>query len=290
VRWGTAEPVDEAIIELRNNSNPSAVPVAITATTGGGRFSFSNISSGTYRIVAVAARFATSEFGQLRMNGSGRPVTVSAGQQINLQMQIVPGGVISGRVTDQNGQPVVYSQAQILKIAYDANGEFSPALAMSVYTNDLGNYRAFWLPPGSYVVNAGSGKLSTFANHGTTNPSNSDNSIPSTMVNRTNRIGGNASADSRPPALATLYYPNTPDVRSAEVVNLPAGGEVTGIDLRLSPSSSIGNPLSLRGVVIDSLGRQVPGNFGISITDWPAPLPSTSASVRVITTRVPCDG
>jgi hypothetical protein len=221
------------------------------------------------------------------MNGGGRPVAVSSGEQINLQMQIVPGGVVSGRVTDQNGQPVVYSPVQILKIAYDANGEISPALATSLYTNDLGNFRAFWLPPGSYVVNAASGTLSTFANHGTTNPSNSDNSIPATMVSQTSRIGANAPADSRPPALATLYYPNTPDVRNAEVINLPAGGEVAGIDLRLSPLSSSGNPVLLRGVVVDSLGRQVEGNFGISVTDWPVPLPSTSASVRVITTRAP---
>jgi hypothetical protein len=291
VRWGTTEPVDEAIIELRNTSNPSGIPVAITATTGGGRFSFSNVTPGSYRLVAVAAGFAVSEFGQLRMNGAGRPVSVSPGEQISLQMQIIPGGIISGRVTDQNGQPVVYSPVQILKIAYDTKGEIAPALAMSLYTNDLGDYRAFWLPPGSYVVNASSARLSTFANHGITNPSNSDTSIPTTRVIRTGRTVANPPADSsgggRPPFLSTLYYGNTPDVRHAEVINLPPGGEITGIDLRLNPESSTTNPILLRGMVVDPLGRPVQGNFGISIADWPTPAPSTFASVRLITVRAP---
>jgi len=77
VRWGTSEPVGQATIELRDVAGRPA-PVAITASRDNGEFEFSNIPAGTYRIVALADGFAAAEYGRLRANGNGRPLTLRA--------------------------------------------------------------------------------------------------------------------------------------------------------------------------------------------------------------------
>src|SRR5205823_2233035 len=111
----------------------------------------------------------------------GRPFTVGAGEHASVEMGIVPGGIISGRVTDQNGQPMVYSNIDIMKVVYDVTGHVAPVTAISVTANDLGEFRAFWLPPGQYIVKAGTSRLNYFTNQGTINPMNTDTSIPSTL-------------------------------------------------------------------------------------------------------------
>jgi hypothetical protein len=205
-------------------------------------------------------------------------------------MGMSPGGIISGRITDQNGEPVVYSPVQILKVAYSAEGWLAPASLLSVTTNDLGEYRAFWLPPGQYLVNAGPAQLSTFGNHGMTNPANSDTSGPTTFVVPSTRPRASAPAeDQATPDLAfasTLYYPGTPDVRSAEVINVLPGIEVTRIDIRTVSAFPL-NSVRLTGRVVDPSGQPVQGNFGLFITDWPDPTPLPLARVRPLTTRVP---
>jgi hypothetical protein len=102
VRWGTTEPVGQATLELRGVSTGGASPLAITATEDTGEFVFSNVAPGTYRIFAMASGFASAEFGQLRPNGAGRPITITPGQQASARIAMIQGGIISGRITDQN--------------------------------------------------------------------------------------------------------------------------------------------------------------------------------------------
>jgi hypothetical protein len=207
---------------------------------------------------------------------------------------LMPGSYVAiatanpGRVTDQDGEPVVYSPVRILKVAYSTEGWLEPALVLSVTTNDLGEYRAFWLPPGQYLVNAGPAQLSTFGNQGMTNPANSDASIPTTFVVPSTRPRASPPPEDEVSAslgfASTLYYPDTPDVRSAEVINLAPGVEAARIDIRMSQPL---NSVRLTGRVVDSSGRLVTERFGLSITDWPDATPFPLARVGVVTALVP---
>jgi hypothetical protein len=103
-------------------------------------------------------------------------------------MAIVPGGILAGRVTNLNGQPLVYSNVDILKATYDLKGQLTPVVALTVTTNDLGDYRAFWLAPGQYIVKAGSSQLNNYGfNQGTVNPAGTDTTVPTPLVFQNSR-------------------------------------------------------------------------------------------------------
>ena len=72
-------------------------------------------------------------------------------------------------------------------------------------TNDLGEYRIFGLPPGSYYVSA-------------TLPPN-----PPPVENGVQLLGEDSGG------LAPIFYPGTSDLRTAAKVNLTAGESVIGV-------------------------------------------------------------
>ena len=287
VRWGTTEPVEQATIELRNSAGTGSI--AVTATRSDGRFEFPNLRAGSYRIVAIAPGFATAEYGQLRQNGAGRTIQVSQGQRETIQIGVVPGGIISGRITDETGQPMVYSRVRIFRLAYSAEGELSPTVAQETLTNDRGEYRAFWLAPGQYLVSATRSQLNLFSSDGITDPIGLERTIPTTFTGNSGRPVASAPPDpetssaARARSISLSFFANAADAQSADVVSLRAGSEATGIDVRISPIATRSAPVELRGTVIDPDGVPVQGNYGLSILPWPAPSATTSASVRPIT-------
>jgi len=204
-KWGGNDGIAQATIELRNGEG---APVSITATQESGEFVFSNVPFGNYGVVAIAAGFAPAEYGQLRPGGSGKPLVVTTGVQPNILVQAVPGGSISGRVTNESGQPMVYSEIQILKATYGVEGKLIPAFIQSVTTNDLGDYRAFGLAPGQYLVRAGDSQLNSFVNLGMNNPLGSETSYPTTMMVQSNRPRAAAAPGSitERAAVPTLSY------------------------------------------------------------------------------------
>ena len=62
-------------------------------------------------------------------------------------------GSISGRVTDAGGEPIAHAFVMALQPWYQ-KGQRRLAFVQAVQTNDLGEYRLFWLPPGRYFIAA----------------------------------------------------------------------------------------------------------------------------------------
>jgi protocatechuate 3,4-dioxygenase beta subunit len=290
LRWGTEEPVGQATVELRSTSGNFSN--AIVATRDNGEFLFPNIVAGSYRVIAFADGYAPAEYGQLRQNGSGHSFTIAAGERVNLRMGIVPGAVLAGRVTNQNGQPMVYSIVEILKATYDATGQIIPGLPLSVTTNDLGEYRAFWLPPGPYIVRAGPSQLNSFVNQGTINPVGTDLSRASTLITQSNRPRARtapaeiSSSESGITPVLSTYYGGAPDPKSAQVVELRAGAEVAGIDIRVAPIQFT-RRIRLDGVVVGPNGQPNTNNYSLSVATWPDGRTTALASARALTARVP---
>jgi hypothetical protein len=132
----TNEPVPYARVLLTKIEGQLADARAVTADDRG-RFAFSSVPPGRYRMFAQHGEFVRAE---------GTPLAVEAGRLTpSVTLTLVPTGVISGRVVDGYGDPVadVYVRA-----AAKASGTFE------TQTNDLGEYRLFGLPPGAYVVSA----------------------------------------------------------------------------------------------------------------------------------------
>src|SRR5262245_59358019 len=80
VRWGSGEPVADAIVELRNPAETAGVPLMSTAANKSGEYTFPRVPAGRYRIIATRNGYAPGEYGRRRLSGAGEPVTLAAGQ------------------------------------------------------------------------------------------------------------------------------------------------------------------------------------------------------------------
>src|SRR4030095_3138682 len=112
---------------------------------------FTGITPGTYRFVVSSRGYVAADYGQSRPGGITHTFTLGPGQRVdNVRLMVTPGGVISGRITD-NGKPVGIAEVYALNVG-DYQGRLTLFGVLSAKTNDLGEYRMFWVPPGRYYV------------------------------------------------------------------------------------------------------------------------------------------
>jgi len=157
VTMGTNVPIPGAFVELRrmdcnNFSNP---PESFNVVAGpDGKFSFPNLHAGGWCIVATAAggKFTPAEYLQRGYKGRGVTIPLSDGEKMqNVTLAMAPTSAISGKITDRDGEAVGHARVQAMELYYE-NGERKLYILQVVQTNDLGEYRFYWLPPGRYFV------------------------------------------------------------------------------------------------------------------------------------------
>src|SRR5215471_16332882 len=229
LRAGTTQPIANAVVELgRGNKSQNAA-----ATGADGRFEFRNLAPGRYSLTVSRNGYLDSAYGQRGSNGTGSSLSVESGQTLKeIRLTMVATGAISGRVSDSRGEPVANVPVQALKYSYQA-GQRTLSVVKTESTNDRGEYRLFWLPPGTYFVSASTGAggvadIFMFA--------------PDTGGNRTIRISGNGlvvngdrpTAEKLGEADAPVYYPGVPDSQSAAPVDVRPEADLAGIDFSLT--------------------------------------------------------
>jgi beta-lactamase regulating signal transducer with metallopeptidase domain len=260
VRFGTTDSLSGTVVELVKDTtvgsgNPAA---AYTVTTDcNGTFSFSGVAPGEYRLIATRTDgFLPAEHGSRRPNVRGLPVTLIAGQVLrDIQLAMVPPASITGRILDRNGRPVGRAHVQALKY-FHRNGRRELTIAQAVLTNDLGEYRLFWLPAGEYYIAA--------------RRLDENTATASLFIRRPeDRFGLFQTSD---PVLSRLaqengqiaefvhlssFFPGTMDVQKASVVKLSPGATVSGMDVQLQAPVLAHR---IRGVVTDGkTGQAMPG-------------------------------
>jgi hypothetical protein len=151
VRFGTDDPIPRAKVLLRPANSQNAH--AITADDGG-KFVFRDLAPGQYRISVTRDGYVASEYGQRSPGGAGVAINLSAQQQFkDTRIAMIPAGTISGRILNRYGEPVGNANVQALRYTYQ-DGRRSLSPFQTIRTNDLGEYRLFWMPPGQYIVSA----------------------------------------------------------------------------------------------------------------------------------------
>ncbi|HEX3152982.1 MAG TPA: carboxypeptidase regulatory-like domain-containing protein [Candidatus Angelobacter sp.] len=207
----TGTPVKGAHViytRIATGADPAASPIS-RDTDVQGHFHL-ELTSGQYRLWVEREGFARQSYGSSVPEGTGSLLTVSSGQELrDLAFRITPLGALSGRVFDQDGDPLEGVGIQVLRVSY-ASGmrQLIPVAGSS--SNDRGEYRCYDLPADRYFVLAtpkGS-PLSHSVDVGALVPEVQDVYVP-------------------------LYYPGVLELESASAVPVPEGGDIHQIDFRL---------------------------------------------------------
>jgi len=102
--------------------------------------------------------------------GAAKTILLSPGESVeDVDLKLVRGAVITGRVTDEEGKPVVEERIE-LQPADEKGGQrqmspFSQNYQM-FQTDDRGIYRLYGLPAGRYKVSVGSNPNNGFSGNG----------------------------------------------------------------------------------------------------------------------------
>ncbi len=213
----TGAPLKRAQVTLRGNQRQGQ-PLS-TVTDAQGAFEFRNVEAGSYSLFGSKTGFISSSYGQgdQQRGGGGSPISVRPGQEVTgLNLRLVRGGVISGVITDEDGEPMVNVNVQALTRSY-RRGQTTVNQSNGASTDDRGQYRIFNLPPGRYYIHAAPrGAFTLPGQEG--------------MV-----------------AYAPLFYPNATTLQDAQRVDLRSGGEASRIDMVVRPVPTV----SVSGRVID---------------------------------------
>ncbi len=145
--------VRRARVMLENDRN---VLVGNTSTDEQGRFTFTSLPAGSYTLRASRSGFLEVIYGQ-RKPGSGRagtPIQLASAQRLEkLALALPRGGVISGVVTEEIGDPVSAVPVRALRsILRNGVRVWEPVATTWLATDDRGQYRIFGLLPGAYLV------------------------------------------------------------------------------------------------------------------------------------------
>src|SRR5215510_12687931 len=140
-------------LQPASSSFPRPAPVARETTDKEGRFQMNKLPDGRYYLVPLApAYFAPSED---RMTASGKPVTLLKGESLEgIELKLIPGGVITGRVITAGGQPVIGLEIDTRLTDMRAMQQL-PSTTHSdqrFRTDDRGVYRIYGLPAGRFTV------------------------------------------------------------------------------------------------------------------------------------------
>jgi hypothetical protein len=239
--------------------NPQIPPIE---TDRAGKFSFTDLEPGQYRLAAGKNGFVRANYGERTSGGVGSTIILAAGQTMkDANFRLVQTAAISGRVRFASGEPGAGMSVQVLKTSYNTTGQRNFQTVGSGRTDDRGEYRIFWMSPGRYYL-----AIMTSRN------------LLTLVSVEGFIISGNGSTNEIATAgLPTVFYPGVVDPLRASTIEVGAGREASNIDIVLPPTPVY----RVRGRLLDASG-QPPRSASISLVSRDTSISglSTSASTN----------
>lgn len=192
-----------------------------------GRYRLSSVPAGRYNVVAVAPAFVGPHEGMY--GDPGKTITISEGETVEkIDFALKRGGVITGRVTDAEGAPVIGERVQLSQQGQSGARNFSNFNPFMFETDDRGVYRIYGLAPGRYTISIGD--------------SGQDGSI---------RFGfGGRGYYTR------TFHPGVTEEAKATVIEIAEGSEASNVDIPLGSKSK---SFVATGRVVDENGKPAVG-------------------------------
>ncbi len=190
-------------------------------TDAGGQYRLAGLPAGDYEVNVNLLEVYVPALPNGRRS---RSITLSDGEEArNIDFTLARGGVITGRLTNADGGPIIGATVLVKPIDNNGDGsmEWGRLHNRHGVTDDRGVYRIYGLPAGRYRASA----------------DGSD-------------IGPNASRlTDRSARYPIVYHPNVTDEKQSPVVEVKEGGEVSGIDINLGRKRAL---YEVTGRIIDS--------------------------------------
>ncbi len=238
-------PIGRGNVPVRGGSNAVALVSRSVLTDAAGQFSVANLPAGTFRVGVTRTQLLSANFGQKRQGAPGTAIQLSDGQKFTANIQMIRGGVISGTVYGDTGDPVGGAQVRSWRYVMD-NGTRRLQGAAVAGTDDRGTYRLFNLQPGDYIVSA----TPSMSDEQMFERLNADAEViaqtiasgavqppavpgwPATISIPIAPVGRPTDSASTPAYLPT-YHPSAPARLDASLIHVTGGDEQSGKDIQL---------------------------------------------------------
>jgi hypothetical protein len=221
----THQPVRKAAVRLTGmgtNQNPtgSGAPSGAAAaqpprtpqpqtTDASGTFEESDLQPGLYSLAVEHQSYPRTRF------GGNRTVSIKAGEQAAVVVELVPGCALSGRIVDEDGDPLNGCTIRLLSARPPYQDAATVGTGFRTFQNSSedGAYRLFGMLAGKYIV------VTQCA----------------TPVFQPRPL----SAGPELPASAAYppqFYPAASSAESAQAIELAPGAEKSGVDFQMKPA------------------------------------------------------
>jgi protocatechuate 3,4-dioxygenase beta subunit len=210
------------LVGARPMQSGRQVPLVVVTTDQQGNYRMSNVPPGEYEVVPAAPQYVLPTHRSIQ-----RLIVSEGGNLEGVDFVLIRGGVITGKVTDEDGRPIVNEYIEV-RGPEGQNSELMTHLAViHPPTDDRGVYRIYGLAPGKYRVAAGTSEERMYF------------------------------AGRSPNVYLQTFHPSTTEVANATVIEVTEGGEATNVDIVLRRTQS----------VYTATGRVVDGDTGQPIAD-----------------------
>jgi 5-hydroxyisourate hydrolase-like protein (transthyretin family) len=209
------------IVATLRNSFFDNKTVAKTTTDEDGNYKLIGLPAGQFTILPLNRAYVVASGSSYKE--ASQSVNVAEGEAITkIDFVLVRGGVVTGRITDAEGHPLIGERVNIaLKDSSpDPGSQFSFG-SNRYQTDDRGIYRNYGLGPGNYRVSVGQASAAGGA--------------ASVMG-----IGGSQ--------YVKTFYPSVEDESRATIIEIKEGTEIANVDITVNKP---GKGFSVSGRVID---------------------------------------
>ena len=210
------------VIATLRNSFFDSKTVAKTTTDEDGNYKLTGLPAGNLTILPLAKAYVVANAGAYKE--PGQSVNVSEGETITkIDFALVRGGVVTGRITDAEGHPLISEKVSIVtKDSSLGPGQMYMLGETKNQTDDRGIYRVYGLGPGSYKVSVGQASAGGGA--------------ASVMG-----MGGSQ--------YLKTYFPGVEDETKATIIEIKEGSEVKNVDIIVNKP---GSGFAVSGRVVDA--------------------------------------
>ena len=202
---GDEYPLAQATLSLRSTGAAPLERPRTVRTDGSGEYTFRDLEPGQYVLRATRKGYIAQNYGQkssysFRREEVGTTLTVGHAQVLeDIDFHLVRGGVVEGRVVDQNNEPV--ERVTVMMKGYRSLAGEGRLLPFGRdETDDRGQFRIFGIPPGNYYLSVS----------------------PRPFIRDPRR---------EIPSFAPTYYPGVLRIEEASRIEVTAGGEVGGFNI-----------------------------------------------------------